>query len=280
MKAFDKKFGRGFLDSCPDLPGIYTYLDSAGTVIYIGKAKSLKKRLSQYRNASRLKRYRKQRAIVLDAVALKFEVCSDHEQACLKEADLIQCLRPKWNVVGAYYFLYPFIGIKKNGSDLLVCYTTEPDSNSDFELHGAFRSRANTRAFFEAFVQIFGLISPSKKKEKRWSPTRGRRICTTVYSFKQVPFDWGNRWSQFLRGESIEVLEDLLLELLEKPAAKQKIIQIQDDFDSLKDFWKNEILPLSKVRLSAPGIEYPISQKQRDILFLKARLTQDRTPVY
>ena len=73
MKAFDKKFGDGFLSNVPSAPGIYRVFDAAGELIYVGKAKNLRRRLSQYRNAKRRKKHLKMREVVKEADRIEIE---------------------------------------------------------------------------------------------------------------------------------------------------------------------------------------------------------------
>src|SRR4051812_47502370 len=112
MRSFDRKFGTEFLAQVPTCPGVYQVHDDAGALIYVGKAKNLKRRLSQYRNAKRRKKHVKMRSIVQGAARIEWVRCQTEAEACLIETRLIQEHRPRWNVVGAYSFLYPMIGIR------------------------------------------------------------------------------------------------------------------------------------------------------------------------
>src|SRR5678815_1052149 len=108
VRNFDRKFGAEFLESLPGSPGVYLVYDQKGELIYVGKAKNLKRRLSQYRNTLR-KKYRRMRGIVKEAARIEVQCAETDLDACLREARLIQKHRPRWNIVGAYSFLYPLI---------------------------------------------------------------------------------------------------------------------------------------------------------------------------
>ena len=69
--TFDQKFGEGLLARVGTGPGVYRYSDAEGVVIYVGKAKNLRRRLASYRNAGRKKAHRKMRRIVKAASSLK-----------------------------------------------------------------------------------------------------------------------------------------------------------------------------------------------------------------
>src|SRR5437870_13711543 len=67
VRNFDRKFGAEFLESLPGSPGVYLIYDQQDELIYVGKAKNLKRRLSQYRNTLRRETHRRMRGIVKDA---------------------------------------------------------------------------------------------------------------------------------------------------------------------------------------------------------------------
>lgn len=59
MLLFDRKFGKEFLSGVPTQPGVYSLFDGQRRLLYVGKAKNLRRRLSQYRKAPRTKRGKK-----------------------------------------------------------------------------------------------------------------------------------------------------------------------------------------------------------------------------
>src|SRR5262249_9533319 len=95
---FDRKFGDEFIAGVPLCPGVYESLDDAGNVIYVGKARKLRRRLQQYRNARRCKKHHKMRAIVQAAHSARVTPCESDLAALLLENQLIQQLRPRFNV--------------------------------------------------------------------------------------------------------------------------------------------------------------------------------------
>src|SRR4051794_25612672 len=107
MTLFDRKFGKEYLASVPTTPGVYSLFDAEGQLIYVGKAKSLRRRLAQYRKAPRTKRGRKMRALIREATRIEWETCESDLEACLLELRRIQALRPARNVVGTFTYLYP-----------------------------------------------------------------------------------------------------------------------------------------------------------------------------
>ena len=82
-RAFDRKFGEERIAQLPMSPGVYLFKDAEEKVVYVGKAKNLRRRLSQYRNAGRRKVHRKMRLIVREAMSLHVETLADEQAALL-----------------------------------------------------------------------------------------------------------------------------------------------------------------------------------------------------
>jgi excinuclease UvrABC nuclease subunit len=73
VRNFDLKFGAEFLESLPGSPGVYLVYDQQDELIYVGKAKNLKRRLLQYRNTLRRKKHRRMRGIVREAARIEIQ---------------------------------------------------------------------------------------------------------------------------------------------------------------------------------------------------------------
>jgi excinuclease ABC subunit C len=95
----------------PQQPGIYKYFDKANTIIYVGKAKNLKKRVSSYFNNSP-KSY-KTVELVQRINKIEFTIVNTEQDALLLENALIKEYRPKYNISLKDDKTYPYIVIKK-----------------------------------------------------------------------------------------------------------------------------------------------------------------------
>jgi len=95
----------------PDSPGIYQYFDKNGTIIYIGKAKNLKKRVSQYFNKNI--ENGKTKILVRKIVDIKYIVVNTETDALLLESNLIKKYKPRYNILLKDDKSYPWICIKK-----------------------------------------------------------------------------------------------------------------------------------------------------------------------
>jgi excinuclease ABC subunit C len=101
----------GIIKNLPEKPGIYQYFDDTGIIIYIGKAKSLKKRVSSYFNRDN-QLDRKTLALVKNIADIKFIIVETELDALLLENNLIKKYQPKYNVMLKDGKTYPCIVIK------------------------------------------------------------------------------------------------------------------------------------------------------------------------
>ena len=99
------------ITNLPDKPGVYQFYSSKGEIIYVGKAKSLRKRVSSYFNRSNYDSA-KLRVLVSKIVDIKHIVVDTESDALLLENNLIKKLQPKYNVLLKDDKTYPWICIK------------------------------------------------------------------------------------------------------------------------------------------------------------------------
>ncbi len=99
------------LRSLPNKPGVYQYLDKEGTIIYVGKAKDLKKRVSSYFNKQNDSG--KTRVLVSKIRDIKYIIVDSELDALLLENNLIKEHQPKYNIQLKDDKTYPWICIKK-----------------------------------------------------------------------------------------------------------------------------------------------------------------------
>lgn len=94
----------------PHLPGCYQFIDEKGTVIYVGKAKDLKKRVSSYFNKNH--EHPKTIILVRNIRKIKYIVVNTEEDTFLLENNLIKQLKPRYNVMLKDDKTYPYIVVK------------------------------------------------------------------------------------------------------------------------------------------------------------------------
>ena len=102
---------RGIVSNLPDKPGSYQYYDKEGTIIYVGKAKNLKTRVSSYFHKE-VDRY-KTKVLVSKIWNITYTVVNTEEDALLLENNLIKKYQPKYNILLKDGKTYPSICITK-----------------------------------------------------------------------------------------------------------------------------------------------------------------------
>lgn len=110
MSAKTEKHIKMILSILPDKPGCYQYFDEKGTIIYVGKAKNLKRRVSSYFNKEHDNN--KTRVLVKQIRDIKYIVVNTEEDALLLENNLIKQYRPRYNVLLKDDKTYPSITVK------------------------------------------------------------------------------------------------------------------------------------------------------------------------
>ena len=105
-----KEHLKTILAAIPEKPGSYQYYDEKGTIIYVGKAKNLKRRVSSYFNKEHDNN--KTRVLVKQIRDIKYIVVDTEEDALLLENNLIKQYRPRYNVLLKDDKTYPSIVVK------------------------------------------------------------------------------------------------------------------------------------------------------------------------
>ena len=106
---------KALLPTLPKDPGVYKYIDADDVIIYVGKAKNLKNRISSY-FGDKKHQSNKTRIMVKQAKKLEFVIVETETDALLLENTLIKKLQPRYNVMLKDGKSYSYICIKKHRS--------------------------------------------------------------------------------------------------------------------------------------------------------------------
>lgn len=138
----------------PHKPGVYRYYDADGTVIYVGKAKNLHKRVAQYFvDPSRLTR--KTRVLVSKIADAQYSVVSSEADALLLENNLIKQYKPKYNILLKDSKTYPWICI--TGDEYPKVFLTRRIQKNGSKYFGPYSSVIHAINLLEMFSDIYPL---------------------------------------------------------------------------------------------------------------------------
>lgn len=270
-RKFDQKFGESFLPDLPTTPAVYLFRGDDDSVLYVGKAKDIRRRLASYRNATRRKAHRKMRTIVREANSVEVRLQGSEKAALLLENELIREFRPPYNVDGAYSFLYPSIGVHQREGQALFCFTTSIDAWEEvgFRWYGSFRSRLRAKDAFDALMDLLTRLGHREPRTRLSGLPRVRG--SYVVGVRRLSLARVSSVRRFLSGESMEALGRLAVDLLEKPRARRDAVDVQEALARLKSFYETDIeqLRIAQDRLGQKPAYVP--QSERDALFISSR---------
>ena len=224
---------RGKILSLPDSPGVYMYLDRNGTVIYVGKAKNLKRRVSSYFN--RIHDIRRTNLLVRSIVDMRFIVVHTEEDALHLENAMIKEYQPRYNVLLKDDKSYPWIVVTKE--DFPRVFMTR-ERGLDAKYYGPYSKEQSARVVLQLIRDIFPLRSCRHSLDEK-GIARGKYSLCLDYHIKKCGGpcrgfinreqygEYVARVNTILRGDTLE-LERHLLDEMENLSAQWKFEQAQE----------------------------------------------------
>ena len=217
----------------PDAPGVYIYLDKRGKVIYVGKAKRLKRRVSSYFN----RRHDSIRTnlLVKNIVDLRFIVVTSEEDALHLENAMIKAYKPHYNVLLKDDKSYPWIVVTK---ELYPRVFMTREKGLDAKYYGPYSSVQNARMMLQLIRDVFPLRSCIHTLEEKRIAQGKYRLCLD-YHIKKCqgpcrgfvnPEEYGKNISkirQILNGETV-LLENHLKEEMTRLSEEWKFEEAQE----------------------------------------------------
>ncbi len=154
LKEFTDSF-QDKLSTLPDTPGVYYFMDKRKKIIYVGKAKSLKNRVSSYFQPGNITSY-KLKELTKSIADLKWEETYNELSALLLESKEIKKYEPKFNFVGLRLKSFPFLILTTNEKypRIDITYNTEMEA----EYYGPFLSKAIALEIKDIIDKNFQLV--------------------------------------------------------------------------------------------------------------------------
>ena len=142
------------LAALPNKPGVYRYFDKSGTLIYVGKAKNLKRRVSSYFNKEQTG---KTRVLVSKIADLEYSIVDSESEALLLENTMIKQYKPRYNIMLKDDKTYPWICIKKEPFPRV--FLTRRKVNDGSEYFGPYPSVRTAHILLDLLSQVYKVRS-------------------------------------------------------------------------------------------------------------------------
>lgn len=231
------------ITALPEAPGVYLFKDADGKIIYIGKAKSLKKRVSSY-----FTRFlsSKTQMLVSKIIDLDYILTPSEAQARLLEASLIKDKQPHYNISLKDDKSFPMIKISDEEFPVIsICRKRNIKSVNRDRYFGPYASARNLRQSLKALRRIFGFRS-CKKMPKTSCLYCRLNLCPGPCSGKIKAKDYQEIISQislFLESKYEELLYKLTKKMQEAASGKnfEEAAKIRDQINALSVFSQGRI---------------------------------------
>ena len=228
-----------YLKSVNSLPGVYRMLDKHQQVIYVGKAKNLKKRLSSYFRSSGLSP--KTQSMVSHISAIEVINTRTESEALILENDLIKNLNPRYNILFRDDKSYPYIQLSAHQFPRIKVYRGVTKSKKG-QFFGPFPSAGAIRYTIQHLQRIFKLRNCEDSVLKNRSrPCLQYQIkrCTAPCVGYVSDLEYGQQIKQaelFLKGQN-ETLISSQIELMEHASSNlefEKAAEYRDQIEQLR----------------------------------------------
>ena len=121
-----ERLGHDFFRQLTERPGVYLMQNAAGQVLYVGKAKNLRKRLGSYRVANPDRLGRRQLRLLRQVARIELQECPNESAALAREAELLLALKPKFNRAGVWVSPSRFLRWRRTAHTLELAMAETP----------------------------------------------------------------------------------------------------------------------------------------------------------
>jgi len=275
----EQKVDATFLSSVPGSPGVYYLENPKGKVVYVGKARNLRSRLERYRKASPLEVTGRQRKILFETNAIRWESCTDVTEARRKQTAAAGALMPPLNPKPLTPEKYRFVHLKfkaynKRLHMKLVPDPTEIEETDESKVYGAFDDKGALRLVMGSVLRILWFTSEAEKKATNFlaapAPLFARRT-PLEYSVRIEERRFFQLQTYFSGIRGLHFVQELSEHLLPKLSERSFHFEVLlGDFERLVDFYDKTLSYQRRLsRFHKLGKNSVSSEKKEDFSFLE-----------
>ncbi len=236
---------KGIVLNLPDSPGIYQYLNSEGTIIYVGKAKNLKRRVSSYFNREHPNG--KTRLLVSKIADIRYIVVKTEEDALLLENNLIKKYKPRYNVLLKDDKTYPSICVSNEYFPRI--FKTRKIIRNGSSYYGPYSHMPSMLAVMDLIKKLYPIrtcklnLSPENIRAGKFNVCLEYHIknckgpCIGQQSHEEYMKNIGEI-KDILKGDT-QIVSDLLMEEMQALAAEMKFEEaqkIKEKYDLIENY--------------------------------------------
>lgn len=233
------------IQTLPDSPGVYQYFDKEGKLLYVGKAKNLKKRVASYFN--KVHDTGRTNVMVRKIVSIKHIVVPTETDALLLENNLIKKLQPRYNIMLRDDKTYPWICIKKEPFPRI--FSTRKMIKDGSEYFGPYTSFKTVYTLLDLIKELYPLrtcnydLNESNIRSGKYKVCLEYHIgnckgpCENVHLYKEY-HDSIDAIREILKGNFKESLKDFrkLMQDLAADMRFEEAQKIKDKIDVLENY--------------------------------------------
>ena len=273
--GFRRRFGPEFFRRIPPEPGVYFLKDRTREILYVGKSKNLRQRISSYRYLHKKQGPKKWRRLLEEVHTVEWSVCADLKKAELLENKLLRELKPPFNTASTRPEIYYFWGVDWQDEKLSLALRTDLSALEDYQVYGAFRGRQLCQRAQTSLLRLFHLSllpdTPLPQPLNRPLALAIESLEFDVFIPAGIRMFWNHLLQQYLAGKN-PVLVDTLVEHLVRtnPLYKEAFYQrwLEEDQEVLRQFFKIGPQRLAQARRQLGLKEGPIAQDQVDDIYI------------
>ena len=260
-----EEYLKGIVNNLPDSPGCYQYLNESGTIIYVGKAKNLKRRVSSYFNKEQ--QTLKTKLLVAKIADIRYVVVNSEADALLLENNLIKQHKPRYNVLLKDDKTYPSICITNDYFPKI--FKTRKTVKGAGRYFGPYTNAGALHALLELIKELYPLrtcnlnITPEDVRDGKYSACLEYQIkkCCAPCIAKISRDDYLTYISEvtsILKGDIKVLQEKLLVEMKGKAVALEfeEAQNIKKRFQLIENFrTRSEVVSQSMTNIDVFSIE-------------------------
>lgn len=272
-----ERLGKAFFDDLPSCPGVYKMYGEAKHLLYVGKAKNLRRRLFTYKRVKKDKASRKVIRLVRMIREIEYETWPTEEAALLRENELLRHVKPPFNHVNTQPETYYYIGLTINESAVSFHLDMKAERmECDYE-YGAFKGHGKVRRALGALLRQLYILHQKVDSPFDFPPVLTRRITPSHYKLAL-----NGQWSEKKRKKNISEIKRFLkgtgrtlLDRINDAAFERDLLDefigkiILEDLQKLNDFYEQKTKKNYSIYRNLELDSHQISQFELDDLLIQ-----------